>query len=141
VTVTDTLPSGLTLVSIAGGGWVCQANPASCTRSDSLGTGLSYPTIYVVANVAANAPGSLTNKASVVGGGSPQAIAADSAAVAVFTCDLNGDTSVDVIDIQDLVNQALGLTPPVNDLTHDGIVNVADVQKEINAVLGLGCAY
>jgi hypothetical protein len=31
--------------------------------------------------------------------------------------------------------------PAVNDLTHDGVVNVVDVQKVINAALGLGCPY
>ena len=32
VTVTDKLPAGLTLVSMAGTGWTCAANTASATR-------------------------------------------------------------------------------------------------------------
>jgi hypothetical protein len=41
--------------------------------------------------------------------------------------------------VQSLLNQALGVTPAVNDLNRDGTVNVADIQKTINAALGLGC--
>jgi uncharacterized repeat protein (TIGR01451 family) len=142
VTVTDLLPTGLSLVSITGNGWTCQTNPTiSCLRNDSLGTGLSYSSIYVTVNVAANAPSPVTNQVSVSGGGSITAAASDPATVAVFTCDLNGDSSINVIDIQNIINQALDLTLPVNDLNHDGLVNIADVQKEINAVLGMGCVY
>src|SRR5205823_12746736 len=43
VTVTDTIPTGESLVSMAGTGWVCNAN--TCTRSDALGAGLAYPAI------------------------------------------------------------------------------------------------
>jgi uncharacterized repeat protein (TIGR01451 family) len=41
VTVLDILPSGLSLISMAGNGWNCAAN--SCTRSDALAGGTSYP--------------------------------------------------------------------------------------------------
>jgi len=60
-------------------------------------------------------------------------------AVTAFTCDINGDGAVNVVDVQLIVNEALGVAPPVNDLNHDGAVNVADVQIVINAALGLGC--
>ena len=68
VTVTDTVPSGLTLVSMAGTGWTCAAN--SCTRSDALVAGTSYPVITVTVNVAGNATSPQVNVASVSGGGS-----------------------------------------------------------------------
>ncbi len=71
VTVTDTIPAGLTLVSMAGTGWTCVA--ASCTRSDALAGGASYPVITVTVNVAANAAASVTNSVSVSGGGSATA--------------------------------------------------------------------
>ena len=71
VTVTDTIPSGLTLVSLAGTGWTCVA--ASCTRSDALAGGASYPVITVTVNVAGNAAASVTNSVSVSGGGSATA--------------------------------------------------------------------
>jgi len=76
VTVSDTLPSGLTLVSMAGSGWTCTG--PSCTRSDSLAGGASYPPITVTANVAANASSPQVNQASVSGGGSATANASDS---------------------------------------------------------------
>jgi hypothetical protein len=41
--------------------------------------------------------------------------------------------------VQLLINQALGISSPVDDLNSDGVVNVVDVQKVIDAVLSLGC--
>ena len=41
VTVTDTLPTGLTATSIIGTGWTCDLNSLSCTRSDALAVGAS----------------------------------------------------------------------------------------------------
>jgi uncharacterized repeat protein (TIGR01451 family) len=76
VTVTDNLPAGLTLVSMAGSGWTCANN--SCTRSDALAAGASYPPITVIANVGANAVFPLVNQASVSGGSSSNASASDS---------------------------------------------------------------
>jgi len=75
VTVTDTIPSGLTLVSMAGTGWVCPAN--ACTRSDALGTGKSYPAITVTVDVAASAPSQVTNTVTVSGGKSAPASASN----------------------------------------------------------------
>ncbi len=45
VTVTENVPSGMTLVSMTGGGWNCSAN--TCTRSDILTGGISYGAITV----------------------------------------------------------------------------------------------
>jgi len=67
VTVTGTTPIGLTLVSMAGSGWGCSGN--TCTRADVLSAGANYPAITVTVNVAASAPGSLTNGATISGGG------------------------------------------------------------------------
>ena len=75
VTVTDTIPTGLTLVSMAGSGWTCTAN--SCQRSDALGVGKSYPAITVTVNVSATAPASVTNTVTASGGNSPAAGASD----------------------------------------------------------------
>jgi hypothetical protein len=58
-----------------------------------------------------------------------------------FSCDITGDGNTNVVDVQAIINEALGVTPAVHDLNHDGWVNVADVQKLINAALGLGCVY
>jgi len=69
VTVTDTLPAGLTLVSMSGIGWSCTGN--TCTRGDPLAGGSSYPSISVTTNVTANAASSQINQVAVSGGGSP----------------------------------------------------------------------
>ena len=75
VTVTETVPSGLTLISMSGSGWNCAS--LSCTRSDVLSAGSSYPSITVTVNVASNAPSQVTNLVGVSGGGSAEANATD----------------------------------------------------------------
>jgi uncharacterized repeat protein (TIGR01451 family) len=79
VTVTETLPAGLTLVSMSGAGWTCAAN--SCSRSDVLAAGASYPAIAVTVNVAANATSPLTASVSVSGGGSSLSSTVDPAVI------------------------------------------------------------
>jgi uncharacterized repeat protein (TIGR01451 family) len=69
VTVTDSIPPGLTATAISGAGWSCTAPAGPCKRSDALAALASYPPITVTVNVAANAPSSVTNTASVSGGG------------------------------------------------------------------------
>jgi hypothetical protein len=39
-----------------------------------------------------------------------------------------------------LIDEALGVAPAANDLNGDGVVNAVDVQIVINAALGLGCS-
>ena len=70
VTVTETVPTGLTLVSMSGTGWTCPGG-AACPRNDSLGTEASYPPITVTVNVSGSAPSSVTNAVTVSGGGDP----------------------------------------------------------------------
>ncbi len=81
VTVTDTLPPGLSLVSMAGLGWNCTGN--SCTRGDALMGGAAYPPITVTVDVAPNASSPQVNLASVSGGGSGSASAQDSTIIAI----------------------------------------------------------
>jgi len=69
VTVSDTLPPGLTAATISGYGWSCAFNNLTCTRSDILAAGASYPTIFITVSVSNNAPAILTNTATVSGGG------------------------------------------------------------------------
>jgi hypothetical protein len=139
--VTEAPQAGLTLTSIAGNGWTCSAGAATCMRNDSLGAGTSYPAITATFHVDSNAPASLGNQVTVSGGGSGSAMAADTANVAVYTCDLDSDGSATVADIQKMINEALGLAPPSNDLTYDGLITVADVQKVIDSTLGMGCSH
>lgn len=69
VTVTDIVPAGMTPTAIAGLGWSCDVSTLTCTRSDALAAGASYPDITVTVNVAANTPSTLTNTATSDGGG------------------------------------------------------------------------
>jgi uncharacterized repeat protein (TIGR01451 family) len=64
VTMSDTLPTGLTATSASGTGWLCSL-AVSCTRSDALAPGTSYPAITVTVSVAPNATSPLTNTATV----------------------------------------------------------------------------
>src|SRR5205823_4334978 len=59
--------AGMTLSSMSGTGWTCTTN--SCNRSDQLASGASYPAITVVVNVSSSAAASVTNSATVSGGG------------------------------------------------------------------------
>ncbi|MBD2038900.1 DUF11 domain-containing protein [Leptolyngbya sp. FACHB-321] len=71
VTVTDTIPTGLTPTAATGTGWSCSiaGQTITCTRNDGLAANTSYLPIAVTVNVASNAPGSVTNIANVAGGG------------------------------------------------------------------------
>ena len=69
VTATNTLPAGLTATAIGGTGWTCTLGTVTCTRSNSLAANSTYPAIILTVNVAANAPASVTNSATVSGGG------------------------------------------------------------------------
>ncbi len=79
VTVTETAPPGLSLVSMAGTGWTCAGK--TCTRSDVLAAGSSYPAITVTVNVATSATSPQVNAVSVSGGGSGSANATDSTSI------------------------------------------------------------
>ena len=63
VTVTDTLPTGLTPTAASGQGWTCSiaGQDVHCARADVLASGASYPPITIAVQVAADAPLSLVN--------------------------------------------------------------------------------
>jgi LPXTG-site transpeptidase (sortase) family protein len=110
VTVTDTLPAGLTPTAAAGAGWTCPApvgQTITCTRADVLGAGASYPAITVTVTVLQSAANSVTNTASVSGGGQTNT---------------TNDTASDLTNI---VSQAdIALTKTVNNATPNVGANV-----------------
>ncbi len=76
VTVVDTLPAGLLPTAATGTGWGTGANACAmsgqtvtCTRGDALAAQGAYPSITLTVNVATSAQSTLTNTASVSGGG------------------------------------------------------------------------
>jgi len=54
-------------------------------------------------------------------------------------CDINQDGSINVVDVENVIDEVLGLAQATDDLNGDGVVNVTDVQMEVVAALGLGC--
>ena len=66
VSVTESVPSGLSLTAMAGSGWTCVTTPQpQCARSDALAAGQSYPPITVAVSVVANASSPQINSVSV----------------------------------------------------------------------------
>ena len=70
VTVTDTLPAGFEPTSASGTGWTCnvEGQDVTCTRSDALAAGASYPAITIGVAISITAV-TATNTATVAGGG------------------------------------------------------------------------
>jgi uncharacterized repeat protein (TIGR01451 family) len=95
VTVTETIPSGLTLVSMTGTGWTCPgtAGANTCDRSDVLATGSSYPAITATVNVGASAGSPQVNQVSASGGGSATGNASDSTNIGT-NCPTGGNLGV-----------------------------------------------
>ncbi|MFG2916841.1 hypothetical protein ACGF0D_28635 [Kitasatospora sp. NPDC048298] len=71
VTVTDTLPPGLHARSISGTGWTCTLSTLTCTRTDVLAPGSTYPPITLTVKATCEAHDEVTNTATVTGGGDP----------------------------------------------------------------------
>ena len=93
VTVTDTLPAGLTATAIDGVGWTCSAPPTlQCTRADAIDPATSFQDLNVTVNVAGNAPASVTNTATVSGGG--EVNTANNTATDPTTIDPVGDLTI-----------------------------------------------
>jgi uncharacterized repeat protein (TIGR01451 family)/fimbrial isopeptide formation D2 family protein len=67
VTVTDTLPAGLTYNSSSGTGWSCSAagQVVTCTHAPTINPGASLPALSLVVNVAQAAAASVTNSVTV----------------------------------------------------------------------------
>ena len=123
VTVTDALPAGLRAlvnnpgfhagaVAAFGPGWTCSGSgTSSCTRSDVLAAGDSYPPITITVSIANTAAASLTNSASIAGGGdtSPSS-SSDTIPVGVDACP-NGWSTDDQVTF----------SPPFRPGLHGGI--------------------
>ena len=74
VTLTETVPTGLTVTGMSGSGWTCPAGqfPASsgavsCTTSAIVTATSTYPTLTANVNVATNAASSVMNSATISG--------------------------------------------------------------------------
>ncbi|MEO8036009.1 MAG: FG-GAP-like repeat-containing protein, partial [Acidobacteriota bacterium] len=115
VTVTDTLPPGLSATAMAGPGWSCDLPARTCTRTDSLPVNASYPAITLTVNVDSNCPANLTNVANVWGGGE-----------AYFANDTANDPTRILTTATNLLATAIS-TSQVS-LTWDPVANAANYQ-------------
>ena len=140
VTVTESGPNGFNLTGMNGGpAWNCNLLTASCATNAVLNPGSTYPSITVTFNVGYNVQGSVSNSVSVTGVASPLAIASNPAVV-LGACDVNDNGNTTVTDVQEMINEALGIAKPAYDLNGDGVVNAVDVQLVVNAVMGMRCS-
>ncbi len=86
VSLVDALPAGLTAAAMSGSGWTVNLSTLTATRSDALAAGASYAALTLTVSVAENAPTSITNTATVSGGGETNTAndtASDTTSVAV----------------------------------------------------------
>jgi hypothetical protein len=102
VIVTETLPQGESLVSIAGSGWVCQtATGVTCTNSNTLPPSTSFNDITVIVNVATNAATPQVNAVAATGGGASEASTTDSTTITTSVPNVVGlSQSTATTDIQ-----------------------------------------
>jgi hypothetical protein len=130
LTVTATLPAGLTSTGMSGTGWVTNANGLSCTRSNTLVAGASHPVITLNVAVATNAAATLQPTFTISGGGDGYASnntvtstvttisPADSWRTQYFGTTNNSGAAADTNSyagdgIANLVKYALGMNPTV----------------------------
>jgi sugar lactone lactonase YvrE len=105
--------------------WITLGSPSYTTGSGS-----------AILAVAANTGGARSATITVAG----QSVSVNQAAAgSPSPCDINQDGVVNVVDVQLLIKQSLGLLTAANDLDGNRAVNVVDVQIDSDAVLQLGC--
>jgi uncharacterized repeat protein (TIGR01451 family) len=100
VTVTDTLPAGLTYnAATAGTGWTCGAvgQVVTCTHPATLNPGASFPPISLVVNVAEAAAASVNNTVTVSTASFDLNAANNTATDATTTIDPNVSTSTKTV--------------------------------------------
>ena len=146
VTVTEAIPAGMTLVSMAGTGWTCVAAGTTCTRSDALAGGSSYPAITVTVNVKTNAVTPQINQASVSGGGSATANASDSTVIFATATSCGGVAGKESLlkgsyafSTQGFQATELNNLHPVaiaGSFTADGLGNITSGEEDIDTPAG-----
>jgi hypothetical protein len=57
----------------------------------------------------------------------------------VPSCDVGGNRTATIADVQRMICEALGMSATANDLNNDGVINAVDIQLIISAALGQGC--
>jgi uncharacterized membrane protein len=109
--------------------------------SGGVSSGTTPQTLNVTATPGTLAPGAYTGNLTITAGANTAKVSVTfNITEAGSACDVNQDGLINVLDVQKLINEALGTLAATNDLNHDAVVNVVDVQIDSNAALGLGCS-
>ena len=111
---------------------------ANSLNATPIYTGGTTPSTWSGFKLASNSPGvgrasDGTDIGITVGGTPPPPPPSGSA------CDVNKDNTTNIVDVQQCVNQSLGVATCTADINKDGICNVVDVQRVVNAALGGQC--
>lgn len=131
VTVTDTLPAGLTFVSGTGTGWTCAAvgQVVTCTHAPTLDAGASFPPITLTVNVAEAAAANVTNTVVVSSTSfdltSANNTATDPTATLDPTLNTNTKTVVDMNGGEAAPGDTLRYTITLNETAGGQAVNVS----------------
>jgi uncharacterized repeat protein (TIGR01451 family) len=143
--LSDPLPAG------SGLSWSISpaySGPGSCsiaagTLSCNLGTlaPAAKASVHVTSATSSASCGEYVNNAAVTATNAASALASATTSVQCGSsaCAVTGDQVTTVLDVQRMINEALGAAAAANDLNGDGVVNVADIEIVINAALGRGC--
>jgi large repetitive protein len=116
ITVTDTLPVGLTPTSASGTGWTCSitGQTVTCSRNDVLAAGASLPVITLYVKVEQGANSTITNTGSVSGGGEDNTAnsSSDDPTTIVSSAELSTKKTADktAANIGEIVNFTITLT-------------------------------
>ena len=122
VTVTDTLPVGLTAVAMTGPGWTCNVATVTCTSTAIVATGSSFPPITLTVNVATNSPLDVTNSVTVSGGGE----------LAIYSGNNSANDPTKILPLDFLVRYAANLT------SGDAVINITNTGFNGASVNGPG---
>jgi endonuclease G len=142
VTVSNSLPAGLTATAISGSGWTTSLGTLTATRSDALGVGLTYPVLTITVDVANNAPVAVTNIDLVSGGGETNL--ANNTANEVIDINVFTNTAAIVTlagwDVSALTNQNYGPSP-FSATTNAAGVTVVGLTRGIGVVTNASGAF
>jgi hypothetical protein len=133
----------MTVANPAIGGGVAPASGYRDANSAFTLTATSSPGYTFQNWTASQIPGNPTVGGTCATASCAQHVSAPVIWTATFTftgqrCDLNSDVQVTTVDVQTIISQALGLSPPSADLNRDGAVTISDAQVLLNVVRGAG---
>ena len=115
--------------------WTISGLPSWITlNTPSAATGPANAVLSIAANSGSS------RSANITIAGVSVAVTQGSTQGALNACDINQDGVVNVLDVQLMVDEALGTRSPSNDLDGDKVAGVADIQIDSNAALHLGCS-